>query len=352
MASTECDNANASLPSWPSPTLYHVRWSLNMVARYFDGNVSIAIRLDTQVASFRLHCGPSLNVLSARALQGKKTFPLTVSRCSDWLARKRSGSNECALFDVDDSIVCELEDNQELNIGKAELQLSFRGPINSRGVLHGIFCSGGADAEPSNGADSSADAGPKKSRAGGGGGGDKRGASRKGGGVAKSSGPSALVVATHFEPEFARTALPCVDVVASRAVFVVELHRVPAECSAVSNMPVAKESVENGLKTFVFAPSLPMAPYLLAFAVGNFAVTPVRSVSLADSNSNSNSASEVSLRVWQSRASAGSYPVEAVLDLTESALTWCSDYFGAPYSLPKLDVVLIPRMCLGGVRKL
>ena len=77
------------------------------------------------------------------------------------------------------------------------------------------------------------------------------------------------VATTQFEATHARRAFPCWDEPAAKATYTVTFV-IDEKLTVLSNMRAATETVENGRKTIVFAPTPRMSTYLLAWCVGEF----------------------------------------------------------------------------------
>jgi aminopeptidase N len=138
---------------------------------------------------------------------------------------------------------------------------------------------------------------------------------------------SKVMLATQMEPADARRMFPCWDEPVFRARFDLTTV-VPANCQAVSNMPIERESPpEHGLKEVRFRPAPPMPSYLVFLAAGEFE-------ELRDQ------AEGVELRVLttQGKKQQGRYALEAAKEL----LAYYNRYFGIKYPLPKLDQIAIP----------
>lgn len=100
-------------------------------------------------------------------------------------------------------------------------------------------------------------------------------------------GQEKRLASTQFESTDARRAFPCWDEPAFKAVFQVTLL-VDEGLTAISNARTMRETVrpETGKKEFVFADSMKMSTYLVAFIVGEF------------ESSDSVMAGDAPLRVW------------------------------------------------------
>lgn len=135
------------------------------------------------------------------------------------------------------------------------------------------------------------------------------------------------MLATQLEPTHARAVFPSFDEPAFRATFDIVITA-PAEFEAVSNMPVARQSVlADGRRETAFARSPSMPTYLVALAVGEFEA-------LTDSFDG------IALRILT--APGRSHEARYAMEVTKQLLAYFRDYFGLPYMLPKLDQLAIP----------
>jgi aminopeptidase N len=132
---------------------------------------------------------------------------------------------------------------------------------------------------------------------------------------------------TQLQTADARRVLPSWDEPAWKATFTLEAT-VPADQTAVSNMPVAGiETLGDGLTRVRFAPTPKMSTYLLFFALGDFERI-ARQVDGADVG-------------IVTRRGAGAHAAFA-LEASAAILREYNEYFGMPYPLPKLDNVAAP----------
>ncbi len=134
-----------------------------------------------------------------------------------------------------------------------------------------------------------------------------------------------------FEPIKARRAFPCFDEPSFKTPWLLTIH-VPKGAIAVSNTPVATETVDAGDgRRFVFAQTKPLPSYLVAFGVGPFDVVPAVAAG--------RNHTPIRFIVPKGRASEARWAVESIgpiLDLLEA-------YFGIPYPYEKLDNLVIPQ---------
>ncbi|MCX7357912.1 MAG: M1 family metallopeptidase [Alphaproteobacteria bacterium] len=143
----------------------------------------------------------------------------------------------------------------------------------------------------------------------------------------QDDGQTKRAVATQFEPGDARRFAPMWDQPNRRAVFSLTVTA-RADQLAVGNMPVARTVHLSGNRartTFADTPSMPS--YLLFLAVGDFERV-TRNVN------------GIELGVVMRRGEG--HRAQDALDAGEQSLNYYADYFGAPYPLPKLDMIGVP----------
>jgi len=138
---------------------------------------------------------------------------------------------------------------------------------------------------------------------------------------------------TQFEESDARRALPCFDHPSQKAVFEVEMV-IDEPLQALSNMPVIEErTLPTGKRLLRFDRTPKMPTYLLFFGVGEFE-------RLEEPGS-------VLVRVltMPGMSQHGRFG----LKFGRQALTFCEDYYGIPYPLPKLDLIAISDFAAGAM---
>ncbi len=144
------------------------------------------------------------------------------------------------------------------------------------------------------------------------------------GGLFSADGAS---VASMFEPSTARTLFPCFDEPQFRARFTLHV-RAPVAWTVVSNMPLrARRELGDGRAQSDFEPTPPMPVYLLTIDGGVFAHADGRAGSLPI---------RVFVRPGQEEHA------RAILADTQRLLPFYESFFGVPFPLPKLDVVVMP----------
>ena len=148
-------------------------------------------------------------------------------------------------------------------------------------------------------------------------------------------GKERKIIATQFESNHAREAIPCIDEPAAKATFELCLTT-QSGLTVLSNTPVASEKVVDDKTTTSFERTPVMSSYLLAFVAGD-----LHSVERKTKNG-------ITINTWASVAQPKkllNYSAdEAVL-----ILDFFEDYFGVPYPLEKCDLVALPDFDAGAM---
>jgi puromycin-sensitive aminopeptidase len=154
-----------------------------------------------------------------------------------------------------------------------------------------------------------------------------------------ADGQEKRLASTQFESTDARRAFPCWDEPAFKAVFQVTLW-VDERLTAISNARTMRETVrpETGKKEFVFADSMKMSTYLVAFIIGEF------------ESSDSVMAGDAPLRVWA--VPGKKHLTRFALDIGKASLEYFARYYGIPYPGDKLDLIAIPDFASGAMENL
>ena len=138
---------------------------------------------------------------------------------------------------------------------------------------------------------------------------------------------------TQFEADDARAAFPCFDEPAFKIPWDVTI-RVPKKQLAVSNAPVARETVEGEWKKFEFRRTPPLSSYFVAFAAGPLDTVAIPGLRVPG---------RVITVKGQTRLAA-----EAIR-MTPPILLALERYFGRRYPYEKLDLIAVPEFWYGAM---
>jgi puromycin-sensitive aminopeptidase len=186
---------------------------------------------------------------------------------------------------------------ETLNPGRWELQITYSGILNDK--LHGFYRSTYKDLD----------------------------------------GREKTLASTQFESTDARRAFPCWDEPASKAVFQVTLV-VDQSLTAISNARVLRETPLSGTgkKEVVFADTIKMSTYLVAFIVGEFeGADPVM-------------VGNAPLRVWA--VPGKGHLGKLAQEIGAFSLAFFSRYYDIAYPGDKLDLIAIPDFASGAMENL
>ncbi|GIU85095.1 MAG: aminopeptidase [Acidimicrobiales bacterium] len=145
---------------------------------------------------------------------------------------------------------------------------------------------------------------------------------------------------TQFEPTDARRAFPCWDEPDMKAVFALTLV-VPRGAVAVSNSPELRREPVPGrpdVERVVFAETIPMSTYLVAFVVGPLETTGPMDVD------------GVPIRVVH--VPGKGELAQFALEVASFCLRWFREYYDIPYPGQKLDLVALPDFAFGAMENL
>ncbi len=151
-------------------------------------------------------------------------------------------------------------------------------------------------------------------------------------------GGTEVIATTHFEATDARRAFPSWDEPDLKAVFGITLIVAP-DLTALSNGPeIERSTLEDGRVRLVFADTMSMSTYLVAFVVGHLELTdPV-------------DAGGVPTRVAHV---PGKGPIAAfALEIGAHSLNWFAEYYGIPYPDAKVDHIALPDFAQGAMENL
>ncbi len=266
------------LPSTVSPQRYAIRLTPDLTTWTFTGQVIVTLQIHQPVREI---------VLNAAELEIRSPTLMDASGKAHSASVSFDSENEQACFSF----------AADIAPGAGELNLQFSGILNDK--LHGFYRSTykGAD------------------------------------------GQDKPLASTQFESTDARRAFPCWDEPAIKAVYQVTLV-VDEQLTAISNAGVARETVlpGTGKKEVVFADTMKMSTYLVAFIVGEFEAT--EPVMIGDAP----------LRVWAvpGKKRLASFAVA----IGKASLEHFSAYYDIAYPGDKLDLIAIPDFASGAMENL
>src|SRR5438093_2306725 len=201
------------LPTTVTPERYQIRLTPDLSAARFAGEEKVLLQIQEPVREIILNAAEL--ELKSVSIKGSSSTTIQGEAVLD-------AENEQAT----------LKFAQELNPGRWELQLTFSGILNDK--LHGFYRSTYKD----------------------------------------TNGQEKVLASTQFESTDARRAFPCWDEPALKAVFQTTLV-IDERLTAISNTAIVRETPlpETGKKEVVFADTIRMSTYLVAFIVGEFVGT-------------------------------------------------------------------------------
>ena len=272
------------LPGDVCPRRYDLRLAPELHTARFSGEVTIEVEVAAPTSSITLHS------LDLRITDAQLTC---------------SGRTQQAEVELDpDREMARLTVAQELEPGSAWLHLVFDGELNDQlvGFYRSTFTSPGPDGDE----------------------------------------VDHTIAVTQFESTHARRAFPCFDEPAMKAVFSVTLDVDESLLVVANTAEVDRIALGDGLVRVIFADTIPMSTYLVAFVVGPLEATPVRMVE--------GIAGPIPLRVIHPPGSA--HLCDFALDVAAAALEFFEGYYELPYPGDKVDLVAVPDFAFGAMENL
>ncbi len=266
------------LPTTVTPERYELTLTPDLVNWTFTGEEKVSLTVHQPVREIVLNAAElDIHGISLRRSDGKASVGIV----------RLDVENEQATLSFAEIVAP----------GRCELQIQFAGILNDK--LHGFYRSTYKDAE----------------------------------------GTDKTLASTQFESTDARRAFPCWDEPAFKAVYQVTLV-VDEGLTAISNARTMREAVlpETGKKEVVFADSMKMSTYLVAFIVGEFEATEPVLVE------------DTPLRVWA--VPGKQHLAQFALEIGKASLQHFGRYYGIPYPGDKLDLIAIPDFASGAMENL
>src|SRR5262245_38082123 len=275
---TTLDTQSYRLPETVRPERYEIRLTPDLKASTFAGEETIFVNVREPVTEI---------VLNA--------IELTILAVSIVSAEGKVLQGTSTLDEISERAI--LQFPQVLTPGPWQLHLTFSGILNDK--LHGFYRSTYKDA----------------------------------------TGQDKMLASTQFESTDARRAFPCWDEPALKAVFQTTLV-IPEGLTAISNTAIVRETVlpGTGKKEVVFADTIKMSTYLVAFIVGEFIGTEPMFVDNAP------------LRVWA--VPGKGHLAKFGQEIGAASLKFFSQYYNRPYPGDKLDLLAIPDFAAGAMENL
>jgi len=152
-------------------------------------------------------------------------------------------------------------------------------------------------------------------------------------GLYVSSSGERPVLTTMMEPISCRRLFPCLDAPDQKAVFTVRVTT-PADQVVISNSELVRTEPVGERKCWTFAPTPPMATYLLYLGIGPF---------------ETEERVEHGVRIVAATLPGKVARTRTLLALAGPLVHAYGEYYGQPYPLPKLHLVAVPDLWAGAM---
>lgn len=149
------------------------------------------------------------------------------------------------------------------------------------------------------------------------------------------------MLSTQFESSDARRAFPCIDEPNQKASFEFSIEIPHEGWTALSNMPIASESVaDNGKKVVTYEKAPKMSTYLYAWALGEFEY-------IEDFTDRTYNGKKLPVRVYTTKGlkEQGRLALQSATKIID----FFSTVFGIDYVLPKCDLLAVHEFTHGAM---
>lgn len=155
------------------------------------------------------------------------------------------------------------------------------------------------------------------------------------------NGEDLVMLSTQFESSDARRAFPCIDEPNQKASFEFSIEIPHEGWTALSNMPIASESVaDNGKKVVTYEKAPKMSTYLYAWALGEFEY-------IEDFTDRTYNGKKLPVRVYTTKGlkEQGRLALQSATKIID----FFSTVFGIDYVLPKCDLLAVHEFTHGAM---
>ncbi|XP_026315778.1 glutamyl aminopeptidase-like [Hyposmocoma kahamanoa] len=271
----EKQNSNYRLPPYVIPKNYKLLLDPNITSNSYNGLVIIKIQVLQPTKQINLH-SKNLEIMYAGLNNGSKGNQYTTN-----------------VIKNEDLELLYIISEEEIIQGNYWIEIKFKGKLNSKAI--GFYASTMKNGE--------------------------------------------IMVASKFQPTYARQAFPCFDEPEYKATYDITLVK-PTNSTALSNMNQVSITSNESSKTeaVTFATSVPMSTYLACFVISDFGYkqTEIDSKGIGKN---------FTLRCYGQKDKL--YKIDFAMDIAKKATEYYIQYYSVPYPLPKLDMIAIPDYTSG-----